>query len=79
MREERTLVPDVFDLAAGQVGRSETEIALRSGERCRVHTNVYAARKSACATGLASTFNWWGDGGRGRRRIGAVAAERLRC
>jgi hypothetical protein len=28
MREKRALVPDVFDLAAGQVDRSEAEIAL---------------------------------------------------
>ena len=63
---ERALVPDVFDMAAGQVDRSEAEIALRSSETCCVHTS------------LASTFNGLGDSGRGRLQIGAVAAERLR-
>jgi hypothetical protein len=29
--------------------------------------------------GYASTFTGLGDGGTGRRQIGAVAAERLRC
>ena len=43
---ERALIPDVFDLAAGQVVRSEAEISLRSSETCRVHASVHAPRRS---------------------------------
>ena len=53
---ERALVPDVFDLAAGRVVRSEAEIALRSSETCRVHTRAHAARSH----GFGQYIHWVG-------------------
>jgi len=80
---ERTLVPDVFDPAAGRVDRSEAEIALTSSETCRVHTSVHAARGSADAgvraspwCGSTTSVGQWSNGTKNLHLGKPVAAAR---